>query len=107
MSSSVERHGEHGSEIVRKLEQQESLKLPLVDARVQVFLAKLAFPNDLNPMSKWMEGEEIKDSLSRRYRAYIEDAKNMHAGVKIDVKNTADLDKLLQAVKNQEPETIH
>ena len=85
---------------------QEGLPpLPLSDPRVQVFLAKVAFPKAVNPMAEWYAGEEQLDSLGRRFRAYADSPERTPEELSIDVNNTTALEELLEAVKLHPPET--
>ncbi|MBA3789458.1 hypothetical protein H0X32_03670 [Patescibacteria group bacterium] len=101
-------HIESGEDLVRKMKRESLPPLPLNDPRVQVMLARQAFPNEADPMDKWLEGEEVRDSLSRRFRAFKIDPALAPADQSIDIRDEAALQKLLDKVRVHEPErTIH
>lgn len=94
-----------GEDLVRS--SQESLSaVPLNDSRVQVFLARLAFPGDSTAMMRWLEGDE--ESLSSRFRAFIDDVSHIPAGGTVNIQDTEALKTLLEGVQKHEPErTVH
>lgn len=75
------------------------------DPSVQVFLAKAEFPNATDPMEKWYEGEEEKDSLGRRFRAYMESPERKAEELYINVNDTASLKEIVEKIKLHPPET--
>lgn len=88
---------------------QETLSvLPLINPRVQVSLAQLAFPGDAHPLVKWVDADSAEDSLASRFRAYIEDPVRTPTEQTIDIQNTESLRELLRAVQEHAPEpTLH
>lgn len=102
MRNSPEQGGvQRGEHLVEKA--GETLHtIALTDSRVQVFLARLAFPGDPQAMMKWIEGDEA--SLSSRFRAFVEDTSHTPAGDQVDIQNQEALAVLLEGVKNHEPE---
>ncbi|MEK7201165.1 MAG: hypothetical protein AAB737_00840 [Patescibacteria group bacterium] len=82
--------------------------LPVGDFLVQVYLARLAFPEEAKPMNAWMRGEEVRDSLSRRYRAFIEDPEREPSGTEVDTHDDGAMQALLAGIQKHAPEqTVH
>ena len=90
-----------GESMARSVVEQGPQLLPFTDSRVQVFLARLAFPMEAKPMLGWLSET---DSLSSRYRAYIEE----HPDGLIDITDQEALAALLAEVQKHDPEpTVH
>lgn len=99
----------HGSELVREMQKAPSMVLSLNDTRVQVFLARLAFPEDPEAMKKWLEGDERSNipPLYSRFRAYDTEHRVGEEHATVDIKDVAQLTALLEEIKLHAPETRH
>ncbi len=82
--------------------------LPVTDSRVQVFLIRHAFPSDPDAMEKWLEEDSRGETLSGKFRTYIEDSSRTSSELEVDVSSPEALDALFRAVQNYVSEqTIH
>lgn len=96
-----------GADLAQK--NQEALStLPLIDPRVQVYLARQAFPHDGGAMGRWVEEDAAGASLSSKFRAYLEDKRRTPSELSVAVNDTEALTRLLKAVHEYAPtETVH
>ena len=95
--------------MARQLQSEGPLTLPLEDPRVQVYLAKLLYPNEPKPMEKWLMGDEETKTppLSSPYRAYIDQQKTLGVQREIDISDTVELSALLEKVRDCAADTLH
>lgn len=98
----------HGADMARRF-QSEAPPLPLNDPRVQVYLAKLAYPRSEKPMEKWIAGAEEGKKLAPRvqYRNYIERKKLDDTYPTIDVTDTEALKVILKEMKGNDTQKLH
>lgn len=106
--SSEHRPGVSTGEALARESKERVSVLPIGDFLVQGYLAQLAFPEAAKPMVEWIKGEEERVSLSRRYRAFIQDPARKPAGTEIDTRDTAAMQALLEGIQKHPPEqTVH
>lgn len=93
-----------GEELYKKFTAETHEAIALTDPRVQIALAKLAYPNEAKPMEKWIMGDEATGMppLSDPFRSYIE----AHPG-SIALYDEQALSQLLSAIRADSSETFH
>lgn len=100
-------HLERGETLAKRAE-GIPMVLPITDSRVQVYLARYAFPGDATAMEKWLAEDADGETLSGKFRAYIEDSARTPQEHELDVNNSESLATLYSAVRDYVIErTVH
>jgi hypothetical protein len=96
-----------GKEMANKFERETADPIALDGFQAQVALARFAFPHAEKPMNEWLKDDELHDSLSSRFRAYLEEQRSAGKMPTIDIHNEEAMTELLGAVRKHAPETLH